>query len=100
MLFSAAPLFAELSLRGSFPLWIAILLGFAAVATVGVLYVRESPRLGFLPRSVMALIRFAIVVTVAFLLLRPVLVRDEKGEKRRPVAVLVDASESMNSEDP
>ena len=36
------PLFAELSLRGWFPLWAAVLLGLAAVAAVVVLYVREQ----------------------------------------------------------
>ncbi|MDB5309636.1 MAG: hypothetical protein JWO38_3838 [Gemmataceae bacterium] len=99
-LFAVSPLFAELSLRGWFPVWLAFLLGIAAVAAVGVLYVREAGRLGFAPRSTMAMIRITIVVVVAFLLLRPVWVREYKGEKRRPVAVLVDVSQSMASKDP
>jgi hypothetical protein len=48
----------------------------------------------------MATLRVAIVVTVAFLLLRPVWVNDRKDEKRRPVALLVDVSQSMDSQDP
>jgi hypothetical protein len=93
-------LFAELSLRGWFPTWLAFLLGIAAAAGVGVLYVREAGRLGFAARSTMALLRIGVVVAIAFLLLRPVWVREYKGEKRRPVAVLVDVSQSMASKDP
>ena len=92
-------LLAELSIRG----WhwgFGLVFGLAAVIAVGVLYVRESARIGFLPRSTMALLRFSIVVTVAFLLLRPVWVREEKGDRRRPVALLVDVSQSMTSKDP
>src|SRR5260221_14215744 len=92
-------LFAELSFRG-WHWWIGLLLGLAAVIAVGVLYVRESARIGFFPRSTMALLRFAIVVTVAFLLLRPVWVKEKKGERRRPIALLVDVSQSMTSKDP
>ena len=92
-------LLAELSIRG----WhwgFGLVLGLAAVIAVGVLYVRESARIGFLPRSTMALLRFSIVVTVAFLLLRPVWVTEDKGDRRRPVALIVDVSQSMTSKDP
>ena len=96
---TSATLFAELSLRG----WhwgFGLFFGLAAVIAVGLLYVRESARIGFFPRSLMALLRFAIVATIAFLLLRPVWVKENKGERRRPVALLVDVSQSMNSKDP
>jgi len=92
-------LFAELALRG-WPLWTGVVLGFTAAVAVGALYVRESPRLGFPARAAMALLRIAIVATVAFLLLRPVWVNEKKGERRRPVALLVDVSQSMNAKDP
>jgi hypothetical protein len=91
-------LLAELSFRG-WPIWIGVLFGVFAVASVAVLYIRESPRIGFLARSTMSLLRFAIVVTVAFLLLRPVWVNEYKSERRRPIALLVDVSQSMNSND-
>ena len=51
-------------------------------------------------RTMLCGIRMAIVVAVAFLLLRPVWVNEKKGERRRPVALLVDVSESMKSKDP
>jgi hypothetical protein len=92
-------LFAELALRG----WhwgFGVGFGLIAAVAVGMLYVRESPRLGFASRSAMALLRIGIVATVAFLLLRPVWVNERKGERRRPVALLVDVSESMSSKDP
>src|SRR5437868_369051 len=92
-------IFAELSFRG-WPIWVGVVLALFAVASVAVLYIRESPRIGFFTRSTMALLRFAIVVTVAFLLLRPVWVKENKADRRRPIALLVDVSQSMNSKDP
>ena len=94
------PLFAELSLRGWFPLWLALLLGVVAALGVGLLYTREAGRIGAIPRACMALIRVAIVGTVAFLLLRPVWVTETSGNKPRPVAVFLDISQSMDSRDP
>lgn len=94
------PLFAELSLRGWFPLWLAVLVGVAAALGVGVLYTREAGRLGAFPRACMALIRVALIGTVAFLLLRPVWVTETNGRKARPVAVFVDISQSMDNRDP
>jgi hypothetical protein len=94
-----APIFAELAVRG-WPLWIGIVLGLLAAIAVGAIYVLESPRLRPVPRAIMALLRLAIVAVVAFLLLRPVWVQDNSGDRRRPIAVLVDVSESMKSKDP
>lgn len=93
-------LFAELSLRGWVPLWLAVALGVVAAAAVVGLYAREAGRLGRLPRALMALVRLAAVGVVAFLLLRPVLVQEHHDTRRRSVAVLVDASQSMDSKDP
>ena len=94
------PLFAELSLRGWVPLWLAVAVGVVAAAAVVALYVREAGRLGVLPRLVMAFLRLAAVAVVAFLLLRPVLVHEHHDARRRSVAVLVDASQSMDNRDP
>src|SRR5262245_52453985 len=98
--FAVSTLFAELSLRGWFPGWLAVLLGVAAVAAAGVFYAREAGRIAVLPRVLMACVRMGILIAVAFLLLRPVWVVDDRGDRRRPVAVLVDVSKSMSSEDP
>ena len=94
------PLFAELSLRGWFPTWLAALLGLAAAAWVVVLCLRESGRVSLPAKALLAVVRVGIVATVAFLLLRPVWVKENRGERRRGVAVLVDVSQSMDRDDP
>lgn len=98
--FAFAPLFGELQRRGWFPLWLALALGVLAVVIVGVLYVKEAGRIGALPRAVMALVRTAVVLLIAFLLMRPVWVSKKETTKTRPVAVLIDVSQSMASPDP
>lgn len=97
---SALLLFGELQTRGWFPRWAAVLLAVLAVVAVGVLYAKEIGRLGVARRLMLAGVRMATVVVVAFLLLRPVWVNELKGDKRRPIAVLIDASQSMDSKDP
>jgi hypothetical protein len=99
-LFALDPVFAELAFRGWFPWWLAVPLGVLGAAAVGVLYVVEAGRIGFFPRTIMAAIRMAIVALVTFLLLRPVWTSELNDERRRPVAVLVDVSQSMNTNDP
>ncbi len=99
-LFAYAPLFAEMQRRGWFPAWIALLLGLGGVVSVGVLYALESGRLDVFRRLVLAGVRMAILLVVAFLLLRPVWVSESSGERARPVAVLIDVSQSMDQKDP
>ncbi len=94
------PLFAELQRRGWFPLWSALLLAVLAVLAVGVLYIKEARRLGLIPRLALATVRVTVVLLVAFLLMRPVWVWENTQERRRPVAVLIDVSQSMDSNDP
>src|SRR5262249_116683 len=99
--FAFAPLFAgSLDVPHTSWRWVALLLGILAVAAVGVFYVRESGAIGVFPRLAMALVRMAIVLTVAFLLLRPVWIWEEKTERPRPVVVLIDVSQSMDNPDP
>ena len=108
--FDLHPLFADSTLwglfnvdlqtRGLFPRWVAVALGLAAVAAVGVLYAKEVGRLSPARRIALAAVRIAAVVLVAFLMLRPVVVVERKGDRPRPVAVLVDVSQSMGSADP
>src|SRR5436305_14401338 len=93
----ALSLFAgELQTRGWFYRELAVALGLLAVAAVGVLYALEIGRLGVARRLVLAGVRMATVLVVAFLLLRPVWVTETEGEKRRPIAVLIDASQSTD----
>lgn len=97
----ALSLFAsELQARGWFPRIPAVLLGLAAVIAVGVLYAKEIGRLSAPRRLLLAGVRMATVLVVAFLLLRPVWVTENAGDKRRPIAILIDVSQSMDSKDP
>lgn len=91
---------ANIQRRGWFPLWLAITVAVLGVAVVAVLYAKEAGRLGATARSIMALVRVSIVLLVAFLLLRPVWVSEDKGERARPVVVLLDISQSMAQNDP
>lgn len=93
-------LFAELSFRGWFPWPVAALLGAAAAGWVVALYARESRRTSTPAKTFLALVRVAIVAAVAFLLLRPVFVKESAGDRRRGVVVLVDVSQSMDRDDP
>lgn len=93
-------LFGELQTRGWFGREWAVLLGLLAVVAVGVLYAKEIGRLGAARRLALAAVRMTTVLVVAFLLLRPVWVSELKGDRRRPVAVLIDVSQSMDSKDP
>ena len=89
-----------LEARGWFPPWAAALLAVLAVAAVVVLYLKEAGRLSLATRLTLAGVRTATVVVVAFLLLRPVYVREVDEVKARPVAILVDVSQSMGNNDP
>jgi uncharacterized membrane protein len=90
---------AGLSLRGIIPWWAAVLVGVAAAAGVVFLYVREQARLGILRRLLMAGLRAAALGLLLLLLLRPVLVAEFHGERPRPVALLIDNSQSMTQRD-
>lgn len=92
-------LFADLAFRGWFPRWLAALMGVAAVAAVVFVYLREAGRVPAWRRAVMAGMRALTLVSILFLLLRPTLVTEAHGERARPVALLVDNSQSMATED-
>lgn len=98
--FATIALLGELQTRGWFPRWAAVLLAVLAVVAVSVLYAKEVGRLGPARRLMLAAVRMATVLVVAFLLLRPVWVNELAGDRRRPIAVLIDASQSMDSKDP
>jgi hypothetical protein len=103
LLTSAMTLFGslgQLQLRGWFPPWIAWLLGGLAAAAIVVLYIKEAGRLGLPTRLALATVRAGIVLLVAWLLQKPVWVREDEERKPRPIAILVDVSQSMDNKDP
>lgn len=90
---------AELALRGPLPWWLAALVLLVVAAGVFFLYAHERGRLGVVRRGVLALLRTAVLAVLLLLLLRPVLVAAFRGERPRAIAVLLDASQSMNQQD-
>lgn len=95
-----SPLFADLALRGWFPLWLAVTLGIASAIGIALLYFKESGRLPVFTRIFLAASRIAILGTVLFLVLRPTIVRQRTDDRPRPVVLLVDESQSMQTRDP
>ena len=94
------PLFADLAFRGWFPRWLAVAMGVLAVAAVLLLYFREAGRIPAWRRAIMAGLRAVTLASILFLLLRPTLLTETRGHRPRPVAVLVDDSQSMTTRDP
>lgn len=90
---------ASLTFHGLLGPAAAVLIGLAAAAGIFLLYFREQGRFGFARRVLMALLRVGVVGTALFLLMRPVLVAEERGERPRGVALLVDNSLSMTQRD-
>ncbi len=90
---------AELTLRGVFPWWVALAILLLTGAGVALLYSREGGQLGSLRRALLTILRIGIVALVLVLLLRPVLLAEFKGERPRPVVLLLDNSQSMKQQD-
>jgi hypothetical protein len=90
---------AEVSLRGVFPLWAALLLLGVGCAAAVWFYAREQAPLGIFRRSILIVLRVAVIGFILLLLLRPVVVAEFRGEKPQGVAVLLDNSESMKLRD-
>jgi hypothetical protein len=93
-------LFADLVSRGTFPLWLAILLMVVAVGVSFALYFSESLKLATPRRIALALLRSLLLIAIIWLIRKPVWVRDVTLDKTRPVAVLIDNSQSMTLKDP
>src|SRR5947208_4963875 len=94
-LFAALPVF-----RGWFPPWLALALGVLAAAGVVLLYAREAGRLPLWRRGALAGLRVLILSGILFLVLRPTLLTETRGVRPKPIAVLVDDSQSMRAADP
>lgn len=90
---------ATLNLHGLIPPAAAVILGILAGAGAFALYFREPARLGPARRVLMALVRTAVIATALFLLLRPVVVAETRGERPRGPALLLDNSLSMTQKD-
>ncbi len=90
---------AKLSFHGLIPPWLGIAIAVLAAAAVFHLYWREHGKIGSLRRAMMALLRVGVIGTALFLLMRPVLVAETRGERPRAVALLVDNSLSMTQKD-
>src|SRR4051794_15656887 len=92
--------FPEIVLRGSFPLWLAVVLMVAIAGLAGGFYFTESMKLGTGRRLLLAGLRALVLCALVFLLCKPVAGRDVKSEKSRPVVLLADNSQSMTQKDP
>lgn len=94
------PIFAELAARGFFPVWVAVVMAVVAVVAVGLLYRREAGRVPAWRRAGLAALRGLALASILFLVLRPTLVTDVRGTTPKPVVLLVDDSQSMQTRDP
>jgi hypothetical protein len=92
--------FPEIVLRGSFPVWLAVLFMAAAAGVAVAFYLTESMKLGTGRRLARAGLRALVLCSIVFLLCKPVAVRDVRTERPRPVVVLADNSQSMTQKDP
>ena len=95
------PLFAmTLALRGWFPTWLAVVLGLASVVAVAFVYLREAGRVSLWRRALLAGLRATTLCSILFLLLKPSLLWEMRYDRPRPIAVIVDDSQSMLVRDP
>ncbi|MCE9529568.1 MAG: hypothetical protein K8T89_00275 [Planctomycetes bacterium] len=93
-------LLGKIDFRGGLPAWVAYLLMALAVIAIAAVYLRESMKMHPIQRIAMAAFRAAALIAIIFLLRKPVVVSDEKTDKKLPIAILVDNSQSMNQRDP
>src|SRR5262245_15907103 len=100
MLDGSLTLFADLAFRGTFPGWLFWLLAVLAVAGTVFIYLREVMKMDVFQRVVLITLRSLALVAILFLLRKPVIVDDVKGERPRPIAVVLDNRQSMKQEDP
>src|SRR5262249_22011500 len=78
---SGSMIFAEIVLRGSFPVWLAIVLMVIAAGIAAAFYFTESMKLGVGRRLVLAGLRALVLAAIVFLLCKPVAVRDVSMQK-------------------
>lgn len=90
---------ADLTFRGGFPWWVAVVAVLLAAGAALYLYANENAKLGWVRRVLLAILRTALISLVLLLLLRPVLLAEFDGSRPRPVVLLVDGSQSMGQVD-
>ncbi len=91
---------AELGFRGMLSWWLLVPVVVLLVALVFLLYFREhGRRLGPVRRSLLAILRVAVLVFVLLLMFRPVLLAEFKGQRPRGIVLLVDNTQSMKQAD-
>jgi hypothetical protein len=91
----------ELSLRGTVPPAVVILIFLVLAALALLLYFREEGEdVGWFRRWTMAVLRIALLALLCLVLLRPVLSFTMENSVRRSLVVLVDSSKSMAIKDP
>ncbi|MBY0229666.1 MAG: hypothetical protein K2W96_10340, partial [Gemmataceae bacterium] len=86
---------ADFALRGLFPVWVAVLLLVLLGAAAVLFYRAENAKLGMARRGLLAGLRTLLFALVLLLLMRPVLLARFEGDRKRPVVLLVDTSQSM-----
>jgi hypothetical protein len=91
---------AALTFRSWLPVPAAVALGALAAFAVVLLYRAEGGRVPRWRRLPLAGLRALTLAGVLFLALRPTLVTESDRQQPRPVAVLVDDSQSMTTADP
>src|SRR5262245_53428496 len=85
----------SLTTRGLFPWWVAVVIALPLLAVVIWFYVNERGKLGGFRRGLLVLLRMAILGGVLFLLLRPLLIAEYRGQRPRGVVLLIDNSLSL-----
>jgi hypothetical protein len=91
---------AEWAWRGTLSWWwVGLIIGLSAVAVVFV-YFRESMKMHPARRITMAALRVLTIAAIVLLLKKPVIISEKEGEKPRPIAIVVDNTQSMGQKDP
>ena len=93
---SVEPSFRGLSLAWGVFLFLLFLFGCLAVL---VFYILEKGTLGWIRRVFVIGLRCSLLVFLLFLILRPILLVEFKGDRPRGIALLLDNSESMQQRD-
>lgn len=93
-------LLGEIVFRGGMAWYFAYPLMALGVAAVVAVYLRESIKLHPGKRIAMAAMRCLAIIVIIFLLRKPVIVREGDAETDRPIALLIDNSQSMAQADP
>lgn len=91
----------DFSFRGMSFGWLTLLLLviLAGFFIVGLFYLLEKGTLGWIRRILLFGLRCALLVLLLFLILRPILLAEFKGERPRGVVFLVDNTQSMQQRD-